>query len=121
MNTLRTFVKRQSLLSFFILAYALAWLAWLLYAVHLFPAPIFAFAPSLAAILVVAMTDGKAGLRALFGQVTRWRLAWGWYAVALLTPIPFFLAVVYLNVLLGAPTPTMTQLAGWPMLGLYLL
>jgi uncharacterized protein len=121
MNSLRAFVKRQSLLTFFVLAYALAWLAWILYTVHLFPAPIFDFAPSLAAIIVVALTDGKAGLRTLFSQLTHWRVGWGWYAVALLAPIPFFLAVVYVNVLLGAPAPTAAQLAAWPTLGLFLL
>lgn len=38
-----------------------------------------------------------------------------------LAPIVFFLAVVCLNVLLGAAAPTAAQLAAWPMLGFFLL
>ena len=121
MTMIHTLVKRQPLITFFVLAYALAWLAWPLYASHLFPAPIFAFAPSLAAIIIVAVTDGKAGLQALFSPLTRRRVGWGWYVVALFAPIPLLLAAVYLNVLLGAIAPTAAQLAAWPMLGLFLL
>ncbi|GEM_PF-3609662 len=36
--------------------------------------------------------------------------------MALLSPIPFFLAVVGLNTLFGAPAPTAAQWATWPSL-----
>jgi membrane protease YdiL (CAAX protease family) len=63
---------------------------------------------------------GRAGLRELLSRITRWRVGPGWYAVALLAPIPFFLAVVYVNVLWGAPAPTMAQLGTWGSLAVLL-
>ena len=57
-------IKRHPLATFFILAYALSWWAWILYAFGLFPNPIASFGPFLAAIVVLALTEGKAGLAA---------------------------------------------------------
>jgi membrane protease YdiL (CAAX protease family) len=52
------------------------------------PVEIFAPAATLlgllpAAIWVTAITDGRAGVRALFGRVFRWRFGIGWWAVVM--------------------------------------
>jgi uncharacterized protein len=100
MRTIRAFVKRHPLLSFYVLAFAITWgglimvvggpseilgspekfetrfglvlLAWLA-------------GPSVASILMTGLLYGRAGLRGLLTRMTRWRVGARWYAVALLT------------------------------------
>jgi CAAX protease family protein len=114
MSGISTLVKRHPLTIFFILAYALSWWAWILYALGLFPNPIASFGPFLAAIVVLALTEGKVGLRGLFSRMIRWRVAPGWYAVALLLPPVLAAVATVLNVLLGARPPSAAQLNAWP-------
>ena len=121
MNTLTSLVKRHPLPAFLILAFVLSWSAAIFYILGLFPVPIFTFGPSLAAVIVAGMTGGRAGIKALFSRLFRWRVGLRWYLVALFAPLPLFVAIVYMNVLLGAPTPTAAQLATWPSLfGIFL-
>jgi CAAX protease family protein len=106
-------VRRHRLTTFFVLAYALSWWAWILYALGLFPNPIASFGPFLAAIVVLALTEGKAGILGLFRRMIRWRVSPGWYAVALLLPAVLAAIAAGLNVLLGAQ-PSAAQLGAWP-------
>jgi uncharacterized protein len=96
------------------LAYALSWWPWILDALGLFDGPIASFGPFLAAIVVLALTEGKAGVLGLFRRMVRWRVAPGWYAVALLLPVVLTLIATALNVALGAPRPSAAQLSSWP-------
>ena len=107
-------VKRHPLATFFILAYALSWWAWILYALGVFPNPIASFGPFLAAIVVLALTEGKAGLIGLFRRMVRWRVAPGWYAVALLLPAVLTAVATVLNVMLGANLRSSAELGAWP-------
>jgi CAAX protease family protein len=109
-----TLVKRHPLTTFFILAYALSWWAWILYAFGLFPNPVASFGPFLAAIVVLALTEGKSGLLGLFRRMVRWRISPGWYVVALFLPAVLAAAAALLNVVLGAQRPSEAQLGGWP-------
>jgi uncharacterized protein len=113
MSRIRALVKRHRLTTFFILAYALSWWAWILYALGAFPGPIASFGPFLAAVVVLAVTEGKAGLLGLFRRMVRWRVAPGWYAVALLLPVVLAASATALNVLLGAQPPSAGQLGAW--------
>ena len=114
MSRISELVKRHPLVTFFILAYALSWWAWILYALGIFGGPIASFGPFLAAIVVLALTEGKAGLLDLFRRMIRWRVPPGWYAVALLIPVVLTSIAAALNVLLGAPAPSAAQLNAWP-------
>jgi membrane protease YdiL (CAAX protease family) len=72
------------------------------------------FGPFLAALVVLALTEGKAGLIGLFRRMIRWRVAPGWYAVALLLPAVLTAVATMLNVMLGAQAPSPAQLGAWP-------
>ena len=113
MSRMLAHVKRHRLTTFFILAYALSWWAWILYAFGLFPNPVASFGPFLAAIVVLALTEGKAGILGLFRRMVRWRVAPGWYAVALLLPAVLAAAATVLNVELGAEPPSAAALNAW--------
>jgi uncharacterized protein len=114
MSGLSSLVKRRPLIAFFVLTYALSWLAWPLWASGLYPiAPVFSFAPFLAALVVLAITYGKSGVGGLLRRMVRWRVGLKWYAVALLLPAGLALAATVLNVLLGAQAPSAADLGGW--------
>lgn len=91
-------IRRHPLLSFFVLANLLSWIAWAPYvlsesALGVLPIHINEIAgmlpgaylgPIFSAFLVTAITDGRQGLRDWAGRLLRWRVAPRWYAVALL-------------------------------------
>jgi uncharacterized protein len=115
-NNLKLLVRRHPLAIFFVLTFAISWLPSLItFMIPGFSMLIFAAGPSVAAFIVAAI-EGKTALQELWSRVVRWRVGWGWYAVALLSPLPFYLAAVGLNTMLGAPAPTAVQWAAWPSL-----
>jgi uncharacterized protein len=99
-------VRRHPLLTFFVLTYALTW--------GFLPLGIFGTTgPLLAALIVLAITDGWAGLRELGSRMIRWRVGWYWYAVAIGLPVAVLLLTVALNIALGAPVPSLAQFSPW--------
>lgn len=118
MNPLILWIKRYPLATFFLLAYAISWLPWLLGT--LAPAiapfvsyPFFTPGPLLAALIVIPIAQGRAGLRALAGGMLKWRVGWRWYVLALGIPLAAALAALTLDILLGAPAPALVQLGPW--------
>jgi len=110
-------VKRHPLITFFILTYALSWVAYPMWALGLYPiAPVFSFAPFLVALVVLAITHGKSGVGGLLRRMVRWRVGLRWYAAALLIPAGITVAAAVLNFLLGAQTPSSAELGSWPVL-----
>jgi membrane protease YdiL (CAAX protease family) len=116
MSRLSSVVKQHPLITFFVLAYALSWWAWTLYALELFPNPIASFGPFLAALVVLMVVHGKSGVVGLLRRMVRWRVGLRWYAVALLLPVGLAVAATVLNVLLGAQAPSPAELGGWTSL-----
>jgi len=107
-------VRGHPLISFFVLAFALAWWIWILYAFDItFLGPIFALGPFLAAIIVTVLTSGKAGLKALLSRMVRWRVGLRWYAAALGIPVAVYLFAVFLTILSGASASTAEQFGSW--------
>lgn len=113
MSRLASVVKRHPLITFFLLAYALSWWPWILYAFDLLPQPIVGFGPFLAAVLMLAITSGKTSIVRLLRRMVQWRVGLGWYAVALLLPMAITLAAAAFNVLLGAQAPSAADVGGW--------
>lgn len=100
MNAVQAFVKRNALVVFVILSYLLSW----------WPAPFAAgsllpHGPLLAALLVVGLSDGKAGIKAWWSRVVQRRTAWPWYILAVAIPTMISFLAAGLNVLLGAQLP----------------
>src|SRR5215204_1218214 len=103
-------VRRHPIITFFILTYALTFLGgWALYAAGVWPIPFFTAGPLLAALIVIPITQGWAGLRELGSRMIRWRVGWIWYAVAIGLPLGILLVTVGLNVALGAGAPSLAQ------------
>jgi uncharacterized protein len=109
-------LARHPLLTFTVLTLVLSWLPVIPYALGMFPAPLLASGPFLAAIITAAVVGGRKGLRAYFHRLIRWRVGVGWYVVALLAPVAGWAIAAYVNVLLGAAPPSSGQLAGWSLI-----
>jgi membrane protease YdiL (CAAX protease family) len=99
-------IRRHPVITFFLLAYALSWGAILWQSF---------FAPGVlvAALVVVALTEGLAGLRSMGSRLIRWRVSWVWYALALGVPMSVKFASIALNSALGAPVPDITEFSVW--------
>ena len=73
------------------------------------------YGPTLAALIVAGVTEGKAGIKALLGRVVRWRVGLHWYILGLGGPaLLFFIAGRIAELLGGAPQPR--AVGGWSVL-----
>src|ERR687889_494053 len=113
MSYLVSLIRRHPLISFFVLAYALSWWPLAFYAAGLSPSPIISFGPFLAALVVLAATQGKTGVVGLLRRIVRWRVGFRWYAVALGFPVVISGAAAALNVLLFGAQASSAVLSGW--------
>ncbi len=104
MSRLSSVVKRHPIITFFILSYAISWGFLPIEAVRFLPS-----GPLFAALIVIPITQGWAGLRELGSRLIRWRVRWYWYVVALGLPLAVVMLTVGLNVALGASAPSMVQ------------
>jgi membrane protease YdiL (CAAX protease family) len=101
-----TLLRRHPVVAFVALSYLLSW----------FMLPFGMFLPAgplIAAIAVVAATDGLPGLRRLAGNALRWRVRWVWYAVALGVPLALHLVAVAGNAAVGGAAPSSASLTPW--------
>src|SRR5215216_4210317 len=121
---LMSLVRRHPIITFFVLAYALAWiiespLVLLRDSVTasdppgLFLVMLASNVPSVVAIVLTAIVFGRGTLRKLLGRLLIWRVNPLWYLVVILGPIALTEGVVGLNALMGGPALSL----GMPLLG----
>jgi uncharacterized protein len=110
------------LVIFFSLTFVWSWTCWLLTPIvkadssYISSALFFlgGFGPSLAAVTLVAMTGGRAGLRAWLARCLRWRGNWGWMVLAFLSPLAVLTLAAAMHMALGGsvrPSPAMGHVA----------
>jgi membrane protease YdiL (CAAX protease family) len=112
--TLRAWLQRAPMLSFFTLTFAWTWACWALsptirpHLPWLATLLMFAgsFGPSLAAIVVVVSTRPVGGLRAWLSRCLQWRIGWGWWAFPALLPLVVMLLAAGLHIALGGVIAT---------------
>jgi membrane protease YdiL (CAAX protease family) len=117
MATIKAFIQRQPVLTYFALTFVISWGGILLVIGGpsrilrvseqfdtLLPTVILAIlaGPSIAGILLMAFVYGKAGLRDLRSRLLKWRVGICWYAVALLLA-PLLMLTIYLVLSLLSP------------------
>ena len=113
MKTIKAFIKKHPLLSYFALAFAISWGAVIVVAggpgaisanseaaemqvPFLYPALI--VGPSVSGILLTALLYGRAGLRELRSRLLKWQVGARWYALALLAaPLSVTVALLLLS------------------------
>jgi hypothetical protein len=108
MNTIRSFIKRHSFITFVLLSYLLSW-----WSAPFTNGLIIPYGPALAAVIVLAITSGKPGLRILWRRVTNWRVAWYWYGIGPAMVASFFAGAYLINLRLGASVTNPPHLPTW--------
>ena len=98
--------RRWPVTSFYLLTLAVSW-----------PLGLLPPGPSIAAIAVTALIDGRSGVGALLRRVTVWRVGVRWYLIALLGPVCLLAVSTWVNVLIGAKVATQGPLVDWLELG----
>lgn len=91
---MKTFLQRQRLAAFFVLAFILSWYPWILALLRgqtTGPNPL---GPLVAAIIMTAIISGRSGLREFFARLVRWRVGAKWSAITFLTPVLICLIAV---------------------------
>lgn len=74
--------------------------------------------PSLIAILLVAIKDGRKGLRELFTSAARWRVRFPWYLTALfLIPILNLITYLLYTLFSGRPYPIALSMSAFGITG----
>lgn len=81
-----TMIVRYRLWWFFLIAFVLAWGTWIpAFSLPHLPAVVpmvGLFAPAIAAVAVAGATNGRRGVREIFGRLAIWRFGGRWYALA---------------------------------------
>jgi membrane protease YdiL (CAAX protease family) len=105
--------KIRPLPAFFVLAFALSWYPWLIAIAHGKTSGPNPLGPLVAAILVTAVAERKAGLKSFFSRLVRWKVAISGYAVVLLLPAAVCALAAAGSVLLGARMAPLSKLPSW--------
>jgi membrane protease YdiL (CAAX protease family) len=121
MQAKETIVQKYPLTIFFALAIGLTWTFMIADALgsqgilpFRLPLPlmlVMGYMPTLAAVIVVGRTRGKAGVRALFRKLLIWRVGMHWYLFGLFAlPVVFVLAIVLYNAIVpSAQLPILSE------------
>jgi len=108
MTTIKAFINRHPLMSYFAPTFAISWggilimvgpggtsgTTWQSDPLLPFMGLAMLAGPSVAGILLTSLLYGKAGLREFGSRLLRWRVGARWYAVALLTAPLLFMAIL---------------------------
>lgn len=113
MNTLYVFQKRYAIWLFFPLAYLLSWISLLLPQAN---GGILPHGPALAALVLISLTEGRAGLSLWWRRVTNGRVSAIWYLAAPAIMILFQIGGASINLLLGATLQPVGWSQVWPSL-----
>ncbi len=100
---------RNPLVAFFALAFAFSWSI----------VPIGGFlpiGPLIAALVVLAIIEGRLGLADLGRRMLRWRVGKRWYAFAILVPLAMVSVVIGISFALGTPVSVLDGLDPWYLL-----
>ena len=111
MNTPRDFLNRYAIVLFFPLAYLLSWWSVLIPQAE---GGILPYGPALAALGLIALTQGRAGLSAWWRRVTSWRVSWIWYLAAPAIMIAWQFGGALINLLMSATLQPIDWSNVWP-------
>jgi uncharacterized protein len=110
---MRNLIRRAPLVSFLILSCLLSWWPAALLAAGGSGPPIAGFGPFLAAVIVLAVTQGRAGIGRLLKSMVKWRVPARTYLAGFGLPLLVSGSAILVNLALGATRPEHSELAGW--------
>jgi hypothetical protein len=105
-------LNRYELPLFFLLTYLLSW-----WSAPFANGQIIPYGPALAAVITLAVTEGRPGLGVFWRRLTHWRVAWYWYLIGPAIILGYQGAAYLINVLSGA---VVSQPPALPPMGILL-
>jgi membrane protease YdiL (CAAX protease family) len=103
---MRSVLVRHPVAAMVLLSYAVSW--------SLLPFGTFLpFGPLVSALVVVAVTEGRRGLRRWALRIVRWRVGWVWYAAAIGLPVAAHALTQLECSLSGVPSPSLPAGTTW--------
>ena len=122
MTSSSRWVRRRRLLVFFALAFVFAWITLPLAVFGVMEQVEFQpYGPLLAALIVVPLTEGMAGVRRFGARLVRWRVGALLWAFALVIPVSVHLVVLAINSGFGGEAVNLTELSWSGLLGAFAL
>lgn len=124
----------RAILAFFAFTFAWTWSLWGISALLKAPAETIstvlflasAFGPGIAAVALMLIFEGSAGLRRWMRQCLRWRVGWRWYALAFFIPPLIMMAALAFHAALGGVIPAsavaghvLTAIAKFPLVMIF--
>lgn len=97
MNNVKSLINKYQLPFFFLLTYLLSW-----WSAPFTGGQIMPHGPAVAALIILALTTGRQGLRALWHRVTHWQVAWYWYVLGPALIVFYQGSAILINLMLGA-------------------
>ena len=97
---MKSLVKQYSIPIFFVLTLIIGWFPW-----YTGKSGLIYVAPTLAGLIVAAITEGKDGLMAILRRMLRWRVHVKWYLFILFVPVVTSLIAVGVHILLAGTAP----------------
>ena len=94
------FIKNHAFLVFLVLTIFISWGPWIIWGQRLL-----VFGPSIAGIIVIAITKGKEGLREVVRQILRVKVRLRWWILALFIPCAVAFVAIAVNALMGNGLP----------------
>lgn len=124
-------MKRHPLFLFFFLAFALSWPIMIIdvlgsQGVFNFRVPVpvlllMGYGPTIAALIVTGLLEGKSGIRLLLWRLLRWRVGIQWFLIAIFGMAGLFFLAYQLSIWLGYPPPAMPEMPMAPFLAVPVL
>jgi membrane protease YdiL (CAAX protease family) len=105
-RNLQQLMRQHPLFSFFFMAYAFTWIIFIPYVLsqwgilpntqlYVIFHVLHTFGPTLAAIIMINILEGKAGIRRLWQRIRQWRAPWQWYLFILVgIPVLIMLGII---------------------------
>ncbi len=113
----RIFLKQHSFALFILLTILISWFPW-----YTGGSGFLVFGPSIAGVIVIALTMGKAGVQDLGQRALRWRVGWRWWLVALFFSGILLAIAIGINLMMGGAMPSFAFFReGWYWAPVYFL
>ncbi len=111
-------LKNNPVPAFFVLTFVIAWSIWLPLGI-LAPENILltlpgAWAPTLSAVILIGLSEGRGGIKSFLKKVLHWRVGLGWYLVVLFGVAAIAYLAIGIGMLFGIPAPELTLPASLP-------
>jgi len=106
-------VRRRLLLTFFVLSCLFSWWPAVVAAFNSSEGGLAGFGPFVAAVVVLALTQGRSGVKALLASMIKWRVPPRAYLAAIGIPIAITALAILLTIATGAVMPSAAALGAW--------